>query len=486
MSDLEGGTTIAGYPAIHTGNLNNDTMGNVIIPPTTGTGASNVYAITVPGISAYTDNLALRVKFDIASTGAISINVNGLGAKAVVDYYGQPVTDVRANLIATLVYDTVNGNFQLLGKGGGGNATAAQILIGQTATTNAGKVTGTMPNASGVTIGLSDATAYTASAGLCTGTAYNAYVGAFDILIPTGYHNGTTASRIHIPNLLPSNIKAGVNVGWNGKTIVGTFTSDATANASFMLSGRTAGINGSMVTGTMPDRGNWQMTGGIGSAGSGSSAYLALNNIPEGYYHKDGLAWAPEIRVLYSDLANAIGLTSSKMTLYSTVLGVVGSSRQYVVTPGSTVAGTNQNITQLAGVVHDPSTNNETVYWSSSSYNLIVPGINIRGVVSPDILLGRCVYGSYTYEGISIGNSVLVDRGWGPLVSTGGTWCLCLVLQHYTSESTNMAPSPYFCGFLTVGTDYNAWGYATGMKMPSGATVEWKCIELYDFYSYFL
>ena len=45
------------------------------------------------------------------------------------------------------------------------------------------------------------------------------------------------------------------------------------------------------------DRGQYQYAGGIGSAIDEHGRYYALNNIPEGFYSKNGAEWAPEIRI---------------------------------------------------------------------------------------------------------------------------------------------------------------------------------------------
>ncbi|MDP4158145.1 MAG: hypothetical protein Q8911_00065 [Bacillota bacterium] len=115
------------------------------IPPVVTTNVGNAYSVTVTGITALSDMLPLCVKFNAASTGAITVNLNNFGAISVVDYFGNAVTNVRTNLIANLRYDAVNQNFQLQGKGGGGNATKAQLLNGATATVDSGPITGDMP-----------------------------------------------------------------------------------------------------------------------------------------------------------------------------------------------------------------------------------------------------------------------------------------------------------------------------------------------------
>lgn len=80
----------------------------------------------------------------------------------------------------------------------------------------------------------------------------------------------------------------------------------ANANPSDVSSGKGFYSNGSkeLQTGTLVERGTSQNAGGIGSGGSGSSAYIALNKIPEGIYRSNGESWAPEIRVNRSDVIN--------------------------------------------------------------------------------------------------------------------------------------------------------------------------------------
>lgn len=118
-------------------------------PYTVTSHVGNAYSATVPNLIALTDGYPLCVKFDAASTGSITLNTNGLGAKSVVDYFGNAVANVRANLIANLRYDSVSGNFILLGKGGGGNAIASNLLSGKLATVDDGPITGIMIDKSG-------------------------------------------------------------------------------------------------------------------------------------------------------------------------------------------------------------------------------------------------------------------------------------------------------------------------------------------------
>lgn len=163
--------------------------------PTTNVG--NVYSATVSNITTLVDGYPLAIKFNAASTGAISLKINALVAKSIVDYYGNPVTNVRTNLIANLRYEATSGTFILLGKGGGGNATSNQLVKDATATVNSGPIVGTLD----------------------------------------------------LTNLVTGNIKSGITInGIQGKTSV-VDTADATALAAQIVAGYTGYVNGSKVTG---------------------------------------------------------------------------------------------------------------------------------------------------------------------------------------------------------------------------------------------
>ena len=113
------------------------------------TGSANTYTLTLsPAPSAYTDGMGVVIKINVANTGAATINVNGLGAKAIVDGKGNALTSGKLRLSGTysLKYNTTSGNFILQGSDSSGNATPADILAGKTASTDAGDIVGSMPN----------------------------------------------------------------------------------------------------------------------------------------------------------------------------------------------------------------------------------------------------------------------------------------------------------------------------------------------------
>lgn len=130
-------------------------------------------------------------------------------------------------------------------------ATKNKVLMGYTAITkdsNDEVNEGTIPTLGGNAFGGADETAFDTSP--IVGAANNNAVGAFDYPLHGYFDND--AVRVHIPNLLPNNIKAGVKVGGKKASLTGTFTSDANAQSSQILTGRSAYVNGVKVNGTMP------------------------------------------------------------------------------------------------------------------------------------------------------------------------------------------------------------------------------------------
>lgn len=147
-----------------------------IVYPVNASG-TNDYTGIITGLKEYKEPLALAVKIPNDSTGACTININGLGAKAILKANGNAVTNLKANSIYTMRYNGTN--FILQGEGGSGNATAADILAGKTASTDAGDLIGTMPNNTGTNKELSLNETW---------------------VIPKGYHDGNGRVTQNIPN----------------------------------------------------------------------------------------------------------------------------------------------------------------------------------------------------------------------------------------------------------------------------------------------
>ncbi len=213
---------------------------------------TNTYVATIIGITALTEGFTVRIKFTNANTGASTLNINSLGAKAIVKSNGASLSsgNIKAGQICNLAY--TGSNFQLLGEGGEyGTATDSDVLSGKTIGTEVGLVTGTMPNRGAVNQNLT-----------AEGQEYT---------IPSGYHNGLGKVKAVITGLVANVIAMGATVGG----IAGSFTSDATATAAQMLSGAIAYVNGNKITGTIPSKGAQTYTPGTTNQTIAASQYLS-------------------------------------------------------------------------------------------------------------------------------------------------------------------------------------------------------------------
>lgn len=188
---------------------------------TTTSGGTNLYNLTAAGYTkgAYTEGMIVRIKPHINSTGSSRLNINGLGSILLKKANGADFTNLKTTGVYTFVYSS--GNFILQGEGGSGNATAADILTGKTASVDSGDITGTMSDYGGLSR---------------TGTFANA-TGSTNVYanIPfNGYYNTASTIQISDTDLIPANIKSGVNIfGVNGtvpRTATGTVTSSATTS----------------------------------------------------------------------------------------------------------------------------------------------------------------------------------------------------------------------------------------------------------------
>lgn len=175
------------------------------------TGAANTYAIALtPAPTSYTDGMAVSVRINADSSGTSTLNINGLGAKALKKANGNDVTNLKTNGVYTFRYNSTTGNFILQGEGGSGTATAPDILTGKTASTDAGDLTGTMTDRGAMTI----------------------TPGTTDQVIPSGFHNGS-GKVVGDVDLIAANILNGKNIfGVDGSLVLGKKFASGTVTSS--------------------------------------------------------------------------------------------------------------------------------------------------------------------------------------------------------------------------------------------------------------
>ena len=318
------------------------------------TSGTNTYTTTAIGLNSYSASplLGICVMFANASTNASTININGLGAKNLLDSFGNTFSSsnsLKANIPYTFRYNGIN--FILQGKGGGGTATDPYVLSPYTYTNNNGQSTGTMNNLQGTNV-------YCGAEGINSLNIYasnNAY-GQLKITPspstkPTGYCDYTTIFETHLLGLIPENVKAGVSIA--GK-MIGTFTSDATATSAQIVKGYKAYTNGVLYEGTA----TVASLGGLTKSSSGTlsgtlssgALCIAPSNIPSckyivgtvtvgGYPYEFSATLGSAAGYYFSEyynyktsgsnwVAGSSGISSGCIVFYN----AVGSSESYTIT----------------------------------------------------------------------------------------------------------------------------------------------------------
>ncbi|SCY92864.1 hypothetical protein [Alkaliphilus peptidifermentans] len=313
---------------------------------TTG-GSANNYIITLnPSLMSYVEGVCVAVKIHAANTGDSTLNINGLGGKAIKDSKGNPLTAGKLilNGVYTLRYDGTN--FILQGEGGSGNATASDLLSGKTASTDAGDIVGTMPNKGAKTFtpsGLvqTDTAGYYSSvtcnavnvpaANVLAGTTIAGIAGTManrgnanssltsqggQYIIPQGYHAGAGTVTANISNLSAGNVRKGAAVGG----VTGTYSdmpSGEVPSAGEILTGKSAFANGGgKIAGTMPNRGTVNNT---------ITTQNGQYTIPAGYHSGSGKITASFANLVPENIKRGVNIG-----------GVVGSTGTFHTTSGTT------------------------------------------------------------------------------------------------------------------------------------------------------
>ena len=229
-------------------------------------------------------------------------------------------------------------------------ATASQILSGYTAYVKGKKITGSIQSQNGQTI--------TPMSSIQVIHTKDKYLTG-DITV-----KGDSS-------LLAGNIRKGATIFG----ISGTYTSDANATAAYILSGKTAYVNGNKITGSMIDRRSVGKNGGIGISQSYPNVPLFIGSYPQTVQALDGNEYVaistPEgcyngIGTSYVGVkTDAVNLKAENIKAGTSIFGVSGT---YVGTiRASCVIMSHQNydyddaaqwaINQSANIVTHVSTN---------------------------------------------------------------------------------------------------------------------------------
>lgn len=248
----------------------NKSIDNKLKPYLT-TNSGNVYTITNSDIDTLTDGYPILVRFNADSTGDISVIVNDSTAHDVVDYFNNKVSNVRNGLIAKLVWDANNSNFQLQGKGGEGDATPNQVLINKKFTNNSGLQVGTMPENG------------TLNADLNAGQSF---------IVPAGHTTGGTITANSLASQTPS-----------------------TATTADIVNGKKVWINGVETTGiaTIASLGGYQSATGTVVSGQAGNFYYP-NGSSDSVYSivVSGLNFIPKLVIAYAE--------NKSLTIYNSFL----------------------------------------------------------------------------------------------------------------------------------------------------------------------
>lgn len=220
-------------------------------------------------VSGATPKYAVGTTIPADTTGTFYIDVNNIQWTVTPGTTTKSRTFLTKNkIVRNDIEVTVNGDSNLAAgniKAGStifgvegtftsdATATAENILSGKTAYKNGSKLTGTMANN---TIGNKTISKTTDT-----------------IIIPKGYTEGGTVKldSTEAGKIVAGNIKTGVSI----LGVAGTFTSDANAEAGHILSGKTAYVKGSKVTGTIASKAAATYTPGTSDQTIAAGQYLS-------------------------------------------------------------------------------------------------------------------------------------------------------------------------------------------------------------------
>jgi len=282
-------------------------------------GSATALVIDMPGITSYTHHKLFQFVASANNNGAATtLKVGTLPARPI---YLEGTVSTAPNLIAGKLYTVWADNTKncfFLKASGSGNAVAADLLVGKTATTDNGPITGTMPHN-----GSQDDTL------IITGGAKPTKV------IPAGYTSGGTITAQVDPSQA-GNIKEGVILGGVEGTLfdLGAPNADYPDKLSFTIwLHETGELSGGTTSHTKTCRkaGRYSFGGSV-SSNSGYDGQtlrieLYINNVLVSQYEKvvakvdypPSLSWYHTADLKYGDTIRMDGYCSNLHTYHFVV-----------------------------------------------------------------------------------------------------------------------------------------------------------------------
>ena len=198
--------------------------------------------------------------------------------------------------------------------------------------------------------------------------------------VNAGYYSSTTLSAVDT-DLIPWNLRSGVVVF--GKT--GTFTSTATAVVGDILSGKTAGVAGNIITGTMPTQ----------------TLSVANDTVTAGYYAGTTLS-AVDSDLIPWNLRRGVVVFGKTGTFTSTATAVVGDilSGKTAGVAGNIITGT--MATQTLNVANDTVS---AGYYSATTLSAVDTDL-----AAGNIAVGKTIFGfggTYTSDANAAAANIL-------------------------------------------------------------------------------
>jgi hypothetical protein len=190
--------------------------------------SANTYIITIgSAVIAYVDGLSITFKANYSNTGASTINVNGLGATAIVNPDGSALAagEITAGQIVQLFYSGTSGQFQLSSASSAAAAAVAAAASASSASSSASAAAASAAAAGQTLVGTST-TSMTVATGNQTFTtnagkawipgqyAVIAYSGSVTMSgLITAYDSTTGAMTVNVTTITGSGTYAAWNIG---------------------------------------------------------------------------------------------------------------------------------------------------------------------------------------------------------------------------------------------------------------------------------